>query len=60
LVVQPGSLRWEIHVDAEDVHGRLVLDALGERHRAVEEPAERSGKVLGVEILTGSASTGRE
>ena len=43
----------------EDVNGWLVLDTLGERHRAVDEPAERSSKVLGVEIPTGGASTGR-
>jgi hypothetical protein len=59
LAVQPVSLRWGIHVDPEDVRGRLVLDVLDEGHRAVEEPAERSGRVLGVEILARGASTGR-
>jgi hypothetical protein len=54
------SLRWGIHVDAEDIHGRFVLDALYKRHRAVEEPAERSGRVLGVEILACGASSGGE
>ena len=38
---------------------RLAQVALDERHRAVEQPAERSGKVLEVEILAGGASTGR-
>jgi hypothetical protein len=49
----------EIHVDAEDVRGRLVLDAPDEHYRTFEELGERSGEVLGVEILAGGASTGR-